>query len=305
MGYNNGYDDGEWFGQKEGYRKGYKAAKAKFGRPDEEVRKEAYDAATRDAYNGEVVIYDSNAGEAIVHTSLGGETVTGTVDDGFGGTPSVKELKLPLAKNFMTSSFSYNEYLTGVYLPKIEVFDRYCLQGCKALSTIDVGDNLAEVGDSAFQDVPYALQSLSWANLGKLRKVGIQAFAIYSGEGDGDATGYTFSAPNLEIVGDRAFETRSSMTEAVMPRVTSIGEGVFFDCGSLYRVDLSSLVLTTDSYVNSMFYGCSSLTEIRFDSSDESVVLALAGDMDIPSGCTIYCKRTGTGQVGPFIYNAN
>ena len=91
----------------------------------------------------------------------------------------------------------------------------------------------------------------------------------------------------LTSIGDGVFENCGSLASVSLPACTTTGEYAFTGCGVLTSVSLPSCT----SVGNYALAGCYSLTSIDLSSIPLDEVVANASTWVVPSGCTITCKN--------------
>jgi hypothetical protein len=130
--------------------------------------------------------------------------------------------------------------------------------------------NVVEIGIGCFADC-YKLSTFSAANL---EVVGDGAFSVVDKTSQHGAIFTTITAPKLRVIGQKAFFGCLNLTEIDLSNVTQVGSNAFTYCQSLKTVLLSDKLTELAAEI---FYGCVALTEIDLSNIVRFNSLALYG----------------------------
>lgn len=208
-------------------------------------------------------------------------------------------------KSTLIEYFGHESELT---LPStVKRIEDYAFYGC-GLQQIDLGESVAEIGESAFERC-YSLTSVdlgeSLAGIGNnafmycygleniniptsVTKIGASAFNNCS-----SLTG--IEIPNsLSVISDNAFNSCRSLTTVVIPNsVTTIGSSAFNSCAALTELVIPNSVTEIGQ---AAFAGCSRLTSVKIPNSITYIKRSTFGDCENLAEVEIPNSVTGIGQ---------
>lgn len=217
--------------------------------------------------------------------------VTTIGDAAFNGCHNLTTVKVTGSANIGAKAFKGCDLLRTVELADgIEVIETEAFNGCTALESIRLPETIKIVGDKAFNgckslaDIHYGVQ---------LQSIGEGAFSGTSIE-----TLDLTECQTLKQLGSWAYAHNESLESVMLPEsVTTLGDGVFFDCTALKRVviptaldrlapyllkgtalqDAGSVLKENVSEIGDYtFYGASEITNITLPST-----LSSLGDMSM------------------------
>jgi hypothetical protein len=152
--------------------------------------------------------------------------------------------------NDAVSPFQSNETLTKVKFGQTSInIDDYMFYNCKALSTIEGGENVETIGGMAFKDCD-ALTSVQFNNA---KIIGEDAFY------DCDALS-SVEAGSVETIGNYAFYNCGALTSVQFNNAKAIGSFAFYDCGALSSVEADAV----ETIGKSAFANCNVLASALF-----------------------------------------
>lgn len=153
------------------------------------------------------------------------ESVTALGDYCFSQT-AIAEIDLKNVKSFGEGCFYQCKKLTKINLGEATVVPDRCFQGCAALSSVTLSDEVTAIGDYAFT----------------------QCSQLVAGYGE-DA----FDLPlKLQTIGVSAFSSCNKLRELTLPStVTEIGGGAFTNCFSGFKLNLenNNLFVQENNYI--------------------------------------------------------
>lgn len=179
--------------------------------------------------------------------------------------------------------FYGNNAITSVDLNQVQIVGASAFAGCSKLSILTFGEELREIGKSAFEGdlmitnlrIPnstttigsrafYGCRSITAINMGSsVRSVGASAF-----EGCYSFTAVRFG-DNLEELGERAFYGCKKLTYVTLgSNLTSIGASTFEDCSALSEMTVPDKVTTIGDQA---FANCSSITYMKLSSALKTI----------------------------------
>ena len=178
------------------------------------------------------------------------------------------------------------ELVTKLVIPNtVTQIKRYTFYNCTSLTSVEIGENVATIGDSAFSmctkltEIKFkatAMEDFSSSNKEYVFSgAGIDAKVTVAGNvtkipahlfRSSKVTSIVFEAVGAcTSIGDYAFSGCSGLTSITIPNsVTSIGDYAFSGCSGLTSMIVPNGIT---SISNGMFYGCSSLTNITIPNS--------------------------------------
>lgn len=130
----------------------------------------------------------------------------------------------------------------------------FAFYGCVSLTEVNA-PYITEVGEGCFADC-YALESFSAENL---EIIGDYAFCAYTENSKQGAAVETITAPKLRKIGEYAFYGCLNLKTIDLSSVSEVGIGAFTYCTSLRSVTLSNSLTEIMDFV---FYGCTALSTI-------------------------------------------
>jgi len=161
---------------------------------------------------------------------------------------------MPLELEFQTPDLTIPDYafngcanLTSVYLPNVETIGEDAFGYCNQLMNVDA-PNAENMGKFAFQYCGV----LTNVSLPKITGIGNGTFG-HSGLTD-------ISFPNVETIGNEAFEDCLNLTNVDFPKAITIGNNAFTRCPILTNVSLPEAI----AIGNGAFNQCAALTDISY-----------------------------------------
>lgn len=153
-------------------------------------------------------------------------------EESFSGCFSLALVDAPLLQTIGTGAFADCDNWEKVYLPSVQIIGEDAFYACdKKMKEIDLPEAVI-LGEDAFKDCTL----LEKVNLPKVEVIGLDAFA------------YDFCEKPVELV---------------LPSVTTIVEGGFYDCEKLYRLSLPKAT----TIGNFSFHKCDELTTLELTAS--------------------------------------
>ena len=175
-----------------------------------------------------------------------------------GYVPPLSDRKLTLT--FNDSSVAYNECDGNSAVTTSNTYS----YNLSALVSVEFGDCVTSIGDSAFYSYNYPCINLTSVTMSN-NVTSIDAYAFNS----------CSALPSIDIpssvtyIGDYTFQDCSSLTSVTIPdSVTSISNCLFYGCSALSSITLSNNIT---SIGNLAFYNCSSLTSVTIPDSVTSI----------------------------------
>ena len=183
-------------------------------------------------------------------------------------------------------TFYYCESLTSVTIPdSVTAIGSYAFQSCRSLTSVTIPDSVTSIGDYAFQScrsltsvtIPDSVttigdytfsycESLKSVTIGdSVPTIGEGAFAYCTSLAEFNSKFADDNGRILVVDGILLAFAPAGLTEYTIPdSVTTIGEGVFWNCKSLSSVAIPDSVTTIGEYA---FYYCTSLTNVTIGNS--------------------------------------
>lgn len=167
------------------------------------------------------------------------------------------------------SAFDQNAALTAIDLTPctaLETIGDYAFRLCKNVTSVDFGESVKSVGESAFADTP--MSQIEFDGGSSLEFIGADAFS------NTGLTEFDFAdCPELFEIGSGAFY-RTNLTQITLRTdagpdhyaLATIGNRAFNDCEKLTKIDLQYLdnLTTIGDYA---FYDCSALATVTLPPS--------------------------------------
>ena len=127
-------------------------------------------------------------------------------------------------------AFQYCRSLGSISIPStVTMIRRSAFNVCEKLETIQLNEGLLEIGDYAF----YSCKSLNAINIpSTVRTIGNYAFYHTK-------LSHIHLPDGIESIGGRAFRYSKLLNFRMPPLITTIPEGLFDTCGSLFSLELS------------------------------------------------------------------
>ncbi len=200
---------------------------------------------------------------AVVKANIGGGAVLGM--GAFQRCLSLTEVVLSDTQDTTLGfgSFSYNTALTTVNLGKVSAIPDQCFYRCSSLIVANL-TSAKTVGDLAFAHC----SSLSRVDLAVVEHIGMRAFGIHEQNGPSAPTFMEINLPEtLKTIGNEAFFACAGLQSVTLPssinyESDSVGYYVFGSCVSLERVTLpENLTVIGEGW----FYGCEKLFKINLE----------------------------------------
>lgn len=227
---------------------------------------------------------------------------------------SLKTVTLDSGVEINAHAFKGCSSVERINLPEgVVAFGDYAFAGCESLKTIDIpSTTLKRIGQFAFYEtaiesieLPTTLEYIGYGALSgcdSLKYLTIPFLGEVPNLSDGTVS-HVFAedipssltnislVPNTQMVSlpSYAFANCTGATTINVPNTVSIiGEGAFYNCGSLVYVDLSQVT----SIGRSAFSGCKSLTAVQLSSSlinigNEAFKETALAVLDIPSSVQV------------------
>lgn len=181
-----------------------------------------------------------------------------TVSISIGTTVSYKGVEMTV-KNVKPYLCCGNNTIKDIQLNFESDLPKYAFFGCKEMTSVEIGQNVTNIGGSAFEDCA-AIKSVKLLNHGTL----------------GSSVFYNCKAlqdiviPDaITSIGSEAFRNCSSMTSAKMGNgVTTIEKYTFADCSSLTDVSIGANIVTINERA---FSGCSALPAINIPQAVKTI----------------------------------
>lgn len=153
-------------------------------------------------------------------------------EESFSGCLSLALVNAPLLQTIGTGAFADCDDWEKVYLPSVQTVGEDAFYACdKKMKEVDLPEAVI-LGEDAFKDCTF----LEKVNLPKVEVIGLNAFA------------YDFCEKPVELV---------------LPSVTTIVEGGFYDCEKLYHLSLPKAT----TIGNFSFHNCYELTTLELTAS--------------------------------------
>lgn len=238
----------------------------------------------------------------LVHLEIG-PGVTSVWEDAFAGTENIEVLRL----ESMLGKYTWDGPAMGKIRQlsiggDIEEITSDMLEGAHSLETISIGDEVAAIGDYAFQDCT-SLSSITIPN--SVQTIGNGAFSGL------DHLENVMIEDGVRIISPSAFSSCTGLSSITIPgSVTEIGYDAFNGCTSLSEVDFdpgSSITVIPSR----AFKGCTALTEISLPDGVTQIQseafagsglkeLVIAGDVTaIQSKAFADCTKLESVTIGP------
>lgn len=183
-------------------------------------------------------------------------------EDSFSGCFSLASVDAPLLQTIGKGAFADCDDWEKVYLPSVKTIEEDAFFACdKKMKEIDFPEAVT-LGKDAFKDCPF----LEKVNLPKVEIIGIDAFA------------YDFCEKPIKLV---------------LPSVTTIVEGGFYDCEKLYHLSLPKATVIG----NFSFHNCYELTTLELTAS--ATINTSDGTFDDfdTSACNLILNSNKKGEV--------
>lgn len=183
------------------------------------------------------------------------DSVTMVGDFAFNNCEGLVSVKMNGVTSIRTGAFSNCKALKTVSAKNAVRISRLGFSGCGSLTDIDLGSQLTEIGESAFQNCVALKLTLP----ATVTNIGGSAF-----ENCTSLANLVFPE-GLTTIGDYAFTGCTSITNVELPNtVTYLGQSAFAGCTSLKSVRLGNQVAAIHSRT---FANCTSLESIYFGTS--------------------------------------
>ena len=187
----------------------------------------------------------------------------------FNSCTSLTSITLPSSVTSIENRAFYNcESLTSITLPSsVTTIGEYAFNSCTSLTSITLPSSLTTIGDYAFRSCS-SLTSIVVEEGNSVYDSRNNCNAIIETATNTLIQGCdnTIIPDDIEIIGDYAFSSCTSLTSITLPSsVTTIGKYAFYNCKSLTSITLPSSVTKIGTYA---FYnsGLTSLTIQGWDS---------------------------------------
>lgn len=181
------------------------------------------------------------AGSAIEEVTIPA-SVAAVGEGAFAGS-AVKSVSINGQTRFSESVFADCTDLETADLGGIAVLPARFFAGCTSLKSVNATENLVEIGDRAFRGAT-SLASFDFGTA--LKSVGTEAFA-----GAGLENADLSRASALVALAPRAFADNAKLRQAAFAAaLQDLGEGVFFGCPALEKVDAYVTEIPDYAYVN-------------------------------------------------------
>ncbi|MBQ7798094.1 MAG: leucine-rich repeat protein, partial [Clostridia bacterium] len=219
-------------------------------------------------------------------------TITKIKSFTFCGCDSLTSITLPSSLTSIGSYAFYNcDSLTSITLPSsVTTLGGRAFSYCSSLTSIDLSNcaNLTTIGSYAFSScgltsvtLPSSVTTIgedAFRSCSSLTSIVVEeGNNVYDSRNNCNAIietatntliqgcDNTIIPDDIEIIGDYAFSSCTSLTSITLPSsVTTIGKYAFYNCKSLTSITLPSSVTTIGTYA---FSACTSLTSIVIPSS--------------------------------------
>ena len=220
----------------------------------------------------------------LVEVSLPG-TIMELPSQVFSGCTALKEIDLPSGlKTIKGLAFQGCSALESISLPEgLESIEGSAFGGCTSLTRVTIPSSVSSVGWGPFQncasltDLTIASGSqlkslttvLTGSSISHLTFEGTSVPSTYLQWFDANQSLRTVSLPNVESVGDHAFEGAKSITSVEFGNsLREIGQGAFSQCVSLKTLEFPDSLETIGS---SAFSGCTSLSGVTYGSGIKTI----------------------------------
>ena len=219
------------------------------------------------------------------YTSPGNYVISLTVDGTCGFLGSSTSNNYCYLLKHSTDSDIRNQYYQGA-ITKIEFGDgvtnigQSAFQNCHSLTSITIPDNVTSIGANAFENC-YSLTSITIP-------AGVTSIGSSTVSGCYSLTSITIP-DSVTSIGANAFENCYSLTSITIPAgVTSIGSYVFQNCHSLTSITIPDGVTTIGQYA---FINCYGMAEYHLKSTTPPTLSNTNAFNGIPDDCIIYVPQ--------------
>lgn len=173
------------------------------------------------------------------------QTANNKITD-FNGFGSLRMLQIDTATIVGECAFEDDINIESIILPEVTNIGMYAFAGMEALTYVEM-PKLNTIAEAAFQ---YSV--IESASLPNVELIGDEAF---------ESCNQLISAdfPKVVSVGECAFYNNTALTDLNMPLLEEVGEEAFYNCDALTEVEL----LTVEVIEESAFADCENLTVLR------------------------------------------
>jgi len=161
----------------------------------------------------------------------------------------------------INNAFSEYTSLSSITLPNtLKEIGLRAFYNCSSLTSVSFPASIESIGNYAFYECNISTNNLS--SLNELKEIGAFAFANNPLSG-------TLNIPNLETIGDSAFNgSGSALTAVNLPKIKTLGVYSFANAGNITSVTLSNQITVIPEKA---FYNCSNLTDINLGNSIQTI----------------------------------
>lgn len=214
--------------------------------------------------------YAGNDSELVIPSTIGGKSVLSIADGAFAESDFISVTLGSFITHIGEMAFAECNSLKNVYLnDELISIGAYAFYGCGSLDAFDFPSTVTHIGQSAF----FGCNGLSYISLPSgVTEIPTLCFAY--------CTGVTFfkGTQSLTKVSDYAFYGASGLKEVQLGAVETVGDHAFDLCEALVTVDLGSEL---SSVGEGVFYNCDALAEIKLDSSNTAFTVEGGALVDI------------------------